>query len=727
MATILNFTRTESKSKDIYNEIKGKCDKYIEEFLENQKYFPINSPKKWKFRFSKDITTLLDGTSFVLINISGFQDNIMVEAAQKYSLPRGLKLLKIQDKYISYGFYPKFSNDPNRQEKITIPENTTRLEFFKKYSGFLGLLFGFHYKNQNYIIITSKNSACNIYSENAKKILSKYLNEQLIDELCSTKKTLGFEIMCKEDQTHGSLVYNEAPIITCISESFDSTINYFNLNEVIEFAKNFGLPFSSLYTIETRENINEFCEVLFENRDIMTNQIFDDLITKSFLKKNIEINHGVLSHQDILGNVLEGFVFHFYENETKHIIKIKFPNYIVRTMVIRTGLQLTSDPFNLTETIVPRWVMSKETEKFWKSFCFLCFTEYNENIKLYENNKTAHIIIANKIYDNMISSYGSLENAIKFDHSYFEQVNDHIKISLEELNTRKFNINDKYSITIDDTQLKFQALIVKPNDNPKTTLFMMSGLPGTGKTTIAKYISNSQISMFAADDFFRETSIPYDFRYLMCAHRLCQYNTYNELLKGNSVIVHNTSTTLHEMKPYFDMGFDKIVVIRPTTQFESIHNIETKTMENMKKRLIPLNNIVYENVLKINEKKQQNKALQVRIYINENYHITLDYHRNYDEEMVTKLIPYCGLPVVLSYGNVLVHKEDNIHLETLEAKILNNPGINITKTRLHVTLKAENIEPSKSNDLLEGTLKLTHNYNYSNNKLPLQGFVVLYC
>ena len=97
MATILNFTRTESKSKDIYNEIKGKCDKYIEEFLENQKYFPINSPKKWKFRFSKDITTLLDGTSFALINISGFQDNIMVEAAQKYSLPRGLKLLKIQD------------------------------------------------------------------------------------------------------------------------------------------------------------------------------------------------------------------------------------------------------------------------------------------------------------------------------------------------------------------------------------------------------------------------------------------------------------------------------------------------------------------------------------------------------------------------------------------------------------------------------------------------------
>ena len=110
-----------------------------------------------------------------------------------------------------------------------------------------------------------------------------------------------------------------------------------------------------------------------------------------------------------------------------------------------------------------------------------------------------------------------------------------------------------------------------------------------------------------------------------------------------------------------------------------------------------------------------------------NYHITLDYHRKYDEEIVTKLIPYCGLPVVLSYGNVLVHKEDNIHLETLEAKILNNPGINITKTRLHVTLKAENIEPCKSNDLLEGKLKMTDNYIYTNNNLPLQGFVVLYC
>lgn len=722
MATILNFTRIETKSMIIYNEIKGKCDGYIEEFLENQKYFPINSPKKWKFRFSKDTTKLLDGTLFELINISGFQDNIMVEAAKKYSLPRGLKLLKINDKYISYGFYPKFSNDPNKQEKITIPENTTKLEFFKKYSGFLGLMFGFKYQNENYIIITSKNSACNIYSENAKKILSKYLNEKLINEICGSKKTLGFEIMCKEDQTHGSLVYKEAPIITCISESFNMTINYFNLNEVIEFAKNFGLPFSSLYTIETRENINEFCEALFKIRDVITNELFDNLITKSFIK----INSGVLTHQEILGNVLEGLVFHFYENDNKHIVKIKFPNYIVRTMVLRICMTGSLNPYNITEKIIPNWVMSKENEKFWKSFCFLCFEEYNQNTDLYKGNTSSHIIIANKIYDNMISSYGSLENAFKFDHGYFKEDNDNIEISLDEMTTKEFNINEKYSITIDDIKLKFQASIIKSNINPKTTLFMMSGIPGTGKTTIAKYIAtNNHIPMFAADDFFCETQIPYDYHYLMCAHRLCQYNTYTELLKGNSVIVHNTSTTLQEMKPYFAMGFDKIVVIRPTTQFESLHNIETKTMENMKKRLIPLNNIVYDNVLKINEKKPQNKALQARIYLNENNHITLEYHRNYDEEIVNKFIPYCGLPVVLSYGNILVHKEDNRHLETQEVKILNNPGIEITKTYLHVTLKAENIEPSKSNDLLEGKLKLTHKYS-SNCELTKQGIIVLY-
>ena len=732
MATFLSFNRSETKSKEIYNELIGNCEEeYLTNFLSDPKYFPTNSPKKWKFKFSKDVALLKAGDTLELINVAGFQDNIMVEAAHKYTLPRGLKILKLNGSYISYGFYPKFSNDPDRQDKITVPENTNKLEFFQKYSGFLGLLFGFIHDGDKYLIATSKNSASNEFSENAKEIIQQNLNDDLIDVLCNSNKTLGFEIMSKKDQTHGSLVYNEAAIITCISETNGKSLNYYTLDEVIDFAKTYNLPFSTLYSIEGTQNIDTFCRLLFETRDTMTNKSFNDLIESMSCIQTIQ---GQLTHQNILGNVLEGLVFHFYDNATKSTVKIKFPNYIIRTMVLRTAFRkLQEEPeiaYNLTETIVPRWVMSKETEQFWKSFCYLCFEEYTENPMLYNEDSSSHIIIANKIYDYMLSKYNTIENAIKINHGYFEIPNDHIAISMEDFKTMDFDLDKKYMITTqDNVELKFQASIVKNSDDPKTILYLMSGIPGTGKTTIATHISNrSGIQMFAADDFFKNTGIEYDFRYLLSAHKLCQYNTSCELAKGNSVIVHNTSTTLHEMRPYFTMGFDKIIVIRPTTQFQSLHNIDTKIIDNMKKRLIPLHNIKYDNVVKINEKKN-NKALQVRIYVNENYHITLEYYREYSHEIIDKWLPFVGSKVELSYGEILCHQEENRHLETLCVNIQGNPSFEISKPQLHITLRAENIEPAKSNDLLGGKLTMTSklNYNETSYELPNIGTVVLYC
>jgi predicted kinase len=126
--------------------------------------------------------------------------------------------------------------------------------------------------------------------------------------------------------------------------------------------------------------------------------------------------------------------------------------------------------------------------------------------------------------------------------------------------------------------------------NRQPILYLVRGLPGSGKSSFVRYQLHALTGHFEADMYFcqnPEREYRFDSSKLGEAHAWCQEQTRKSLNIGCDTWVSNTFTTKKELKPYFQIAhetYSAIVVMTMHGNFKSIHNVPQDAMDRMKSR-----------------------------------------------------------------------------------------------------------------------------------------------
>jgi predicted kinase len=133
------------------------------------------------------------------------------------------------------------------------------------------------------------------------------------------------------------------------------------------------------------------------------------------------------------------------------------------------------------------------------------------------------------------------------------------------------------------------------NKMTKKTLYILRGLPSSGKTTLAKTleISLQDCIAYAADDFHYDDQGNYNWKpeNVHLAHKWCQDSVMVCMDAGvANIVVHNTSTSEKELKPYTSManayGYKVVsLIIEKRHSNKNNHNVPEDVVNKMEERL----------------------------------------------------------------------------------------------------------------------------------------------
>ncbi len=125
-----------------------------------------------------------------------------------------------------------------------------------------------------------------------------------------------------------------------------------------------------------------------------------------------------------------------------------------------------------------------------------------------------------------------------------------------------------------------------------TTLYLIRGVPGCGKTTFAEQLkrNNVVVQVLEADKYFiDEGEYKFDASKLREAHEWCQSRAKLYLLGGDSIAVANTSTTEKEVAVYQRIaeltGANFVsIIVENRNNTGNIHNVPAEKIQQMKDR-----------------------------------------------------------------------------------------------------------------------------------------------
>lgn len=124
----------------------------------------------------------------------------------------------------------------------------------------------------------------------------------------------------------------------------------------------------------------------------------------------------------------------------------------------------------------------------------------------------------------------------------------------------------------------------------KPSLILLRGLPGSGKSALAKALSEGKYPVLSVDDYFTdEDTGEYNFQFDKnhLAYKECEYKTLNLIeQKREKIFIDNTFTLDWEMEPYFKMAAANgyrvfVVTVENYHGNPNIHDITEEQIEKM--------------------------------------------------------------------------------------------------------------------------------------------------
>jgi len=119
------------------------------------------------------------------------------------------------------------------------------------------------------------------------------------------------------------------------------------------------------------------------------------------------------------------------------------------------------------------------------------------------------------------------------------------------------------------------------------TLYIVRGLPGSGKSSLAKKVTEL---VYSADDFFTNKKGEYNFnaKLLGKAHEWCWGKVRDAMFIGvEAVAVANTFTQAWEAEKYYQIAEEygySVFVIECQNDFGNVHDVPQESIDAMKER-----------------------------------------------------------------------------------------------------------------------------------------------
>lgn len=119
---------------------------------------------------------------------------------------------------------------------------------------------------------------------------------------------------------------------------------------------------------------------------------------------------------------------------------------------------------------------------------------------------------------------------------------------------------------------------------PRPLLILIRGLPGSGKSTIAKKAFGDFIHYEADMFFMKDGEYKWEPSNIKDAHTWCYQATKKALLAGKDVVVANTFVKREHIQPYRDLAKECdtfFAIIEASGKFQNVHNVPQAAIERM--------------------------------------------------------------------------------------------------------------------------------------------------